>query len=65
MKIKIIEGEFGYINCLSLGKDVIVLEYSIETPSGENLELEDILQEYFGDNFNLHVVDGANVWYHE
>ena len=65
MKIKIIEGEFGYINCLSLGKGVIVLEYSIETPSGEDLELEDILQEYFGDNFNLHVVDGANVWYHE
>ena len=65
MKIKIIEGKFGYVSCLSLGKDVIVLEYSIETPSGEGLELEDILQEYFGDNFNLHVVDGANVWYYE
>ena len=64
MKIKIIDGEFGYINCLSLGKDVIVLEYSIETPSNEDLELEleDILQEYFGDNFNLHDVEGANIW---
>ena len=61
MKIRIIEGEFGFIECLSLGNDVVVLKYSIETPPGEDLELKDILQEYFGDNFLLHVVDGSMI----